>query len=140
MLVLTSTASSIALCFISLGLGALYISMKSALNKQACTTFFSALALTSTASSITLRFISLGPGALYRSIKAFLRKQACTLCFYTSVQCLLVSILKRLHILHISYYHQGDLEGNCILKYTKVKSCALLQLIQTVYKSISMDK
>ena len=40
--------------------------------------------------------------------------------------------LQSLHILHVSYNHQRDLECDRILEYTKVKSGALLELVQTL--------
>ena len=51
-----------------------------------------------------------------------------------------ISILKRFHIFHVTNYHERDLEGNRIFKYSQVQSGALLQLIQSVYKCISVNE
>ena len=51
----------------------------------------------------------------------------------------LILIIQAFHILHVLGNHKRDLKGNGILKYTKVKSGALLQLVQTVNQGISVD-
>lgn len=44
-----------------------------------------------------------------------------------------------LHVLHVAYYHHCDLECQCIVKRTDIKSRALLQLFKTVYECITVD-
>ena len=51
----------------------------------------------------------------------------------------LALILQGFHILHISYNHECDLEGNRVFKHTKIQSCTLLKLVQTINQCISVN-
>ena len=48
-------------------------------------------------------------------------------------------IVDGLHILHVLYNHECDLEGDRVIKYTKVQTGGALQLIETVYQGVSVD-
>ena len=46
--------------------------------------------------------------------------------------------IKILHVFHVFYDHQGDLEGYCILKDTQVQIGGLLKLVKPVNQCVSV--
>lgn len=50
------------------------------------------------------------------------------------------SEIKLFHVFHIFDHHQRDLESNGILKNAQIETGALLQLVQPVHQSVSVDK
>ena len=52
----------------------------------------------------------------------------------------MTSIIKRIQIFHIIYHHKSNLEGEGVIKGSHIKPGALLQLLQTIYERIPVDK
>ena len=48
-------------------------------------------------------------------------------------------VFQSLHIFHIAYNHQRNLKCDGILEYAKIQSGTLLEFIQTIYQSITMN-
>lgn len=49
------------------------------------------------------------------------------------------SIFQCFHIFHVTYYHECNLECNGIFKNAEIKTCTLLEFIEAIDQSVSMD-
>ena len=49
------------------------------------------------------------------------------------------SVFQCFHIFHVTYYHECDLECNGIFKNAEIKTCTLLEFIEAVDQSVSVD-
>jgi hypothetical protein len=83
-------------------------------------------------SNYTLQgWICKGQKCLRQQLKLW---QALKISFYYNI-----SVFQCFHIFHITYYHECNLECNGIFKNTEIKTCTLLEFIEAIDQSVSMD-
>ena len=85
------------------------------------------------------RFLTIHCKAGFVKVKKCLRQQlklwqALKISFYYNI-----SVFQCFHIFHITYYHECNLECNGIFKNTEIKTCTLLEFIEAIDQSVSMD-